>query len=86
VPEIIPARSYLVKYISSHPIPFIPFPSRGRGRLFLKRGKAPLQLPFNIVLLHFSIYSFKGEWRDISLYSTPKYFLKRGLPLSDPLQ
>jgi len=33
VPEDIPAGGYLVEYISSHPIPFIPFPSRGRGIL-----------------------------------------------------
>jgi hypothetical protein len=58
MPGVIPAWSYVIKYICSHPIPFkhpakssiflgtrfIPFPSRGRGR-FMKRGVAPLKLP-----------------------------------------
>jgi hypothetical protein len=42
MPEVIPAWSYVIKYISSHPIPFIPFPSRER---FMKRGVAPLKPP-----------------------------------------
>jgi hypothetical protein len=60
MPGVIPAWSYVIKYICSHPIPFkhpakssiflgtrfIPFPLRGRGRLLQKRGvKPPLKLP-----------------------------------------
>ena len=50
VPEVIPPRGYLVENFSGHPIPLIPFPSRGRGEFF-KRGEAPLGLSLQRALI-----------------------------------
>jgi hypothetical protein len=46
MPEVIPAWGYLIKYISSHPIPFIPFPSRGRELGYLREA-SPLFDPLS---------------------------------------
>jgi len=44
VPEVIPPRGYLIKDFSGHPIPLIPFPSRGMGGFF-EEGRSPSYTP-----------------------------------------
>jgi len=46
VPEVIPPRGYLIKYISHHPIPFFPFPSRGRGNGYLGEALPLFDSPY----------------------------------------
>jgi len=61
VPEVIPAGGYLVKYffIFGHPIPFIPFPSRGRGGFLLEEGLTPLlNTPLTRQAISYGLYLF----------------------------
>jgi len=78
VPEVIPARRYLIKYVYYYLTPCIPLSFKGEREGFFRRGALPLlNSPLDIIL----------NWREGSFfirealpsYALPFIMIERGL-------